>query len=385
MTAPRAGTKKRKQPAQDRYSRIVVKAGTTLLTDGAGGLDLPTMEGLVGQMAQLHRDGVDVIFVTSGAVAAGRHVLDTIRDSRDVPFRQVLAAAGQGRLMHSYEHLFGEHEITVAQALLTRKDLQDRLGYLNVRNTLLALLELRVIPIVNENDVVSIDELAGEVFGDNDNLSAMVANLVDADLLALLGQVEGLFTADPHVDPSATLIPIVDRLGDVEALGGRSWDGQGQGGMTTKIEAAKMAMASGIHVAIAGGRQPEVLTRLASGERIGTFFPATGSKMESRKRWMLSGVSTKGEIVIDAGASSAITERNRSLLPAGVKEVNGSFARGDIVSISSLSNGQVAAGIANYASDELAHIKGQRSDRIEELLGHDFGDEAVHRNNMVVL
>ncbi len=370
---------------QTNYRRIVVKAGTTLLTDSAGGLDLETMEALVRQMAQLHRDGADVIFVTSGAVAAGRHVLDTITDSKDVPFRQVLAAAGQGRLMHTYGQLFGGHEITVAQALLTRKDLQDRLGYLNVRNTLLALLELKVIPIVNENDVVSIDELEGEVFGDNDNLSAMVANLVDADLLALLGRVEGLFTADPNVDPSAKLIPTVERLDDVEALGGRSWDGQGQGGMATKLEAARLATASGIDVTVTGGRNPEVLTRLAGGERIGTFFPATGSKMESRKRWMLSGVSTKGEIVVDQGASTAVVDRNRSLLPAGIKEVEGSFDRGDIVSILAPGDGQIAAGIANYGSDDLTRIKGRRSDRIEELLGHHYGDEAVHRNNMVIL
>ena len=221
------------------YRRVVVKAGTTLLTHGAGRLNLQVMATLVEQMAGLHRDGVETLLVSSGAVASGRHVLGVPREGRNVPFKQVLAAAGQGRLMHAYEQLFDWHQIPVAQALLTRNDLSNRHGYLNVRNTLLSLIELRVIPIINENDVVAVDELAGEVFGDNDSLSSMVANLVDADLLIMLGEIKGLYTADPHLDADAKLIPLVDRLdGDVEAAAGTSWRDRGQGGMATKLEAA---------------------------------------------------------------------------------------------------------------------------------------------------
>ena len=368
------------------YGRIAVKAGTTLLTHGGDRLNLQVMATLVEQMARLHVAGVETLLVSSGAVAAGRHVLGVGREKRDVPLRQVLAAAGQSRLMHSYEQLFDWHQIPVAQALLSRKDLSDRLGYLNVRNTLLSLLERRVIPVINENDVVAVEELEGEAFGDNDNLSAMVANLVDADLLVMLGEVEGLFTTDPNKDPDARLIPTVERIdGDAAALGGESWGDVGRGGMVTKLEAARLAAASGVDVVIASGLEQDVLIRLASGQRIGTFFPSTSSKVESRKRWMLSGLSTRGEIVVDEGASQALLDGKRSLLPAGVKEVRGTFERGDIVSVLSGDNANIAAGITNYRSVELDEIKGARSDRIEGLLGHYYGDEVVHRNNMVIL
>jgi glutamate 5-kinase len=364
----------------------VVKAGTTLLTHGSDRLNLQVMATLVGQLARLRSEKVETLLVTSGAVAAGRHALGIPRGDRNVPFRQVLAAAGQGRLMHAYEQLFDRHEVPVAQALLTRADFGDRLGYLNVRNTLLSLIDLGVIPIINENDVVAVDELAGEVFGDNDSLSALVANLVDADLLVLLGQVEGLYTADPHVDSNATLLRTVERLDDsVDAMGGRSWNDEGQGGMATKIEAARLATASGVDVVIASGLENEVIARLTNGERIGTFFPSAASKMESRKRWMLSRLSDSSEIIVDIGARRALVERSRSLLPAGIVEVVGSFDRGEIVSVLDPERKRFAAGITNYGSDDLAKIKGSQSTEIEQLVGHHYGDEAVHRDNMVVL
>ena len=388
-TQPDPAATAAREPAQGpvaSYRRIVVKVGTALLTHGADRLNLQVMATLVEQLAQLLRNGSEVLLVTSGAVAAGRHALNVPRERRDLPLRQVLAAAGQGRLMHAYEQLFGWHEIPVAQALLTRADLSDRLGYLNVRNTLLSLLELRVIPIINENDVVAVDELAGEVFGDNDSLSAMVANLVDADLLVLLGEIEGLYTADPNLDPDARLIPVVDRLtAQIEAIGGQSWQGRGRGGMATKLEAARLATASGVSVAIASGLPPDVLTRLADGEAVGTFFPAADTRLESRKRWMLSRLSSSAEVLVDAGASKALAEENRSLLPAGVTEVPGSFGRGDVVSILGAPGRRIAAGITNYSSEDLLKIKGVHSDRIADLLGHQYGDEVVHRNNMVLL
>ena len=376
----------RSAPNANATHRIVVKVGTALLTDSTSRLNTETMASLVEQIARLHMDGREVLFVTSGAVAAGHHVLGIDKAGRDVPLRQVLAAAGQGRLMHVYEQLFDRHGIPVAQALLTRRDLSDRQGYLNVRNTLMTLLDLKVIPIINENDVVAVDELDGEVFGDNDNLSAMVANFVDADLLVLLGEVDGLYTADPHRDNGARLIPKVQRLDEqMFALGGASWDDKGRGGMTTKLEAARLATASGVNVVIASGRQNDIVNRLAAGEEIGTYFPATSTKMESRKRWMLSGLSTRGEVVIDNGAVTAIVNNNRSLLPAGVKRVVGSFERGDIVSILDSGSAQIAAGIINYGSADLAKISGHHSDRIGDILGHEYGDEAVHRSNMVIM
>jgi len=290
--------------------------------------------------------------------------------------------------MQSYEQLFNWHGITVAQALLTKTGLSDRLGYLNARNTLLALLELGVVPIVNENDVVAVDELVGVSFGDNDNLSGMVTNLIDADLLVLLGDVAGLYTADPAKDRSAKLITIVDLIDErIKHLAG-STRGQGIGGMATKIQAARLATASGATVVIADGRERDILLRLVKGEPIGTLFPAAASKMESRKRWMLTGLAVKGRLVVDKGAVVALKEQNRSLLPAGIKAVEGDFKRGDavdIVSESGKKGEKIACGIANYSSRELAMIQGARSDRIESLLGYGYGDEVVHRNNLVVL
>ena len=347
--------------------RIVVKVGTSLLTGGTDRLDLEIMAAVVGQIARARERGRDVILVSSGAVAAGRHVLRLERGGKELTLRQALAAVGQGHLMNAYEQLFGWHEVHVAQALLSRRDLVDRLGYLNVRNTLLALLERRVVPVINENDVVAVEELEGDVFGDNDTLSAMVANLVDADLLVLLGELGGLYTADPHLNPDATLIPYVERVDDsLDAVAGGSWDGRGRGGMATKLYAARVATASGIDVVMASGKEPDVLSRLVEGERVGTYFPATSSKMESRKRWMLSGLSTRGEIVVDDGAAAVLRDRQRSLLPAGVKAVNGPFNRGDIISITDAANVQIACGITNYASHEVAKIMGIHSRQIAE-------------------
>ena len=368
-----------------RYNRLVVKAGTGVLTSGAQSLDAGVMSALAAQMAGLHSLGAEVMLVTSGAVAAGRDALGISRERRDIPFRQVLASVGQGHLMHIYEQLFSQHGIRVAQALLTWKDLSDRQCYLNVRNTLLALLELGVVPILNENDVVAVDEI-GEVFGDNDKLSALVANLIDADLLAVLTDTDGLYTADPHLDSLARLIPRVEKIdSSIEALAGRHRNPNARGGMATKLEAAKLATSSGVAVVICNGREEDVLARLARGEELGTLFQPHSSKMESRKRWMLSGLSTHGEIVVDQGAAQALLEQSGSLLPAGVSGVGGEFQRGDTVYIARSGGERVACGITNYGSADVARIKGARSDRIQGLLGYHYGQEVVHRNNMVLL
>jgi len=368
------------------YHRIVVKFGTSLLTGGSDRLNQEIVSNLVAQVARLHEQGLEPIIVSSGAIASGQHKLGLTRKIKGIPFKQVLASVGQSHLMNIYEQLFGQHNITVAQALLTKTDLSDRAGYLNARNTLLALLELRVVCIVNENDVVAIDEIQEAKFGDNDNLSAMVANLVDADLLMILTDIAGLYTADPHRDPSARLISQVARIdSDIDRLVADTSSGLGTGGMTTKIEAARLATDSGVNVVIADGRETDIILRLASGEAIGTHFMPTTSKLESRKRWMLSGLGTRGKLVIDAGAALALKKQNRSLLSAGVKKAEGTFDRGDIVAIYDIEGTHLGCGITNYSSGDIGSIKGTHSKNIASLLSSDYGPEVVHRNNLALL
>jgi glutamate 5-kinase len=368
------------------YHRIVAKFGTSLLTGGSDHLDRDIMANLVSQVAQLHKQGLEVIIVSSGAIASGRHKLGLTRKIKGIPFKQVLASVGQHRLMSLYEQLFSQYDITVAQALLTKADLLDRAGYLNARNTLLALLELGVLCIVNENDVVAVDELQEARFGDNDNLSAMVANLIDADLLLILTDTAGLYTADPHRDPHARLISEVRRIdSEIERLAADTPSRLGTGGMITKIEAAKLATASGVTVVIADGREPDIILRLASGEAIGTRFLPITNKLESRKRWMLSGLSTKGKLVVDSGAALALKKQKRSLLAAGIKSIDGQFQRGDIVNIYDPQGSRLGCGITNYSSADIEIIKGAHSNKIASLLGYDYGSEVVHRNNLVVL
>lgn len=368
------------------YNRIVVKLGTNLLSGGTRRLDPKVMSGLVDQVSELHQQGLEIIVVSSGAIAAGRQKMGRLKERKDVPFKQVLASIGQISLMYSYEQLFAKYGITVAQALLTKEDMSDRAGYLNARNTLLALLDLKVVPIVNENDVVAIDEIKEAKFGDNDNLSAMVANLVDADLLMLLGDVAGLHTADPHLDPQAKLIPKVERIDAyVEDLAGAMPGPQGTGGMVTKIEAAKLGTNSGVAVIIADGRQPEIIPRLVRGEPLGTFFPPVTTKMESRKRWMVCGLASRGKIIVDKGAATALKKGKGSLLPAGIAEVEGEFHRGDVIEIMDPEGNHIACGISNYSAGDIATIKGAYSGEIISLLGYEYGSEVVHRTNLVML
>jgi glutamate 5-kinase len=379
-------TSHRNNGARAGYRRIVAKIGTNLLTAGSDRIDAGVMSSIVGQVVRLIDDGRDVVLVTSGAIAAGRERLAGAKERRDIPFRQVLAAVGQPRLMQAYDALFAAHGHVAAQTLVSKRDLFDRAGYLNARNTLLGLLEMRVAPIVNENDAVAIDEIADAKIGDNDNLSALVANLIDADLLVMLTDIDGLYTADPRRDRTAVLLPRVEKITkEIEKSAGVSETGRGTGGMVTKLQAAKLATGGGSDVFIADGHAPDALYRIAAGEHVGTMLPARASRLESRKRWMLSGLATKGCIVVDDGAVRALLERGRSLLPAGVREVRGPFKRGDTVNIALPEGPVIACGITNYDDRELAAISGVRSDRIAAVLGHEYGSEAVHRNNLVVL
>jgi glutamate 5-kinase len=378
----------RRNGTRPGYERIVAKLGTNLLTGGTDRLDPKVMAALAAQVVRLMGERREVVVVTSGAIAAGRERMAAMqaKERRDIPFRQVLASVGQARLMQAYDGLFGAHGRVVGQTLVSRRDLHDRAGYLNARNTLLGLLEAGVVPIVNENDAVAIDEIADARIGDNDNLSALVANLIDADALVLLTDIDGLYTADPRRDRDATLLPRVERITkEIEQSAGASETGRGTGGMITKLQAAKLATGSGCDVYIAAGRERDALYRIATGEHLGTLLPGRGTRLEGRKRWMLSGLGTKGCIIVDAGAARALLDQRRSLLPAGVREVEGPFRRGDTVNICLPGGQPIACGITNYDDRDLTAIRGVRSDRIAAILGHEYGSEAVHRNNLVLL
>ena len=376
----------RSRPQEIEHRRVVVKVGTNLLTGGGAALDLDAMSRVVEQVAKLRERGGQAIVVTSGAIAAGRERLGDFGAHRDVPRRQVLAAAGQSRLMSRWDDLFESRGLVSAQSLLTRGDLADRLRYLNARNTLLALLDLGVVPIVNENDVVSVEEIEQSAIGDNDSLSALVANLVDADLLLLLTDVEGLYTADPARDHEARLIETVEAIDESIEQAALGAPGQrGIGGMRTKVEAARTATQYGAHVVIADGRAPDVVLWAAAGERIGTHFLPSGDRLESRRRYMLSGLPVRGTITIDEGAARALKRDGSSLLPAGITSVEGDFGRGDVVRIQTQQGQHVASGMSNYAADDVARILGVHSDDIAGLLGHEYGDEVVHRNNLVLV
>ena len=369
-----------------QYSRIVVKAGTSLLTGGTDELDRDMIGDIVKQISLLHSDGLEMLLVTSGAVAAGKGVyLRHLPNGNVLPSKQILAAIGQSRLMQVYEEEFNGYGIPTAQALLSHRDVYDRIGYLNLRSTLSGLLEHRIVPVINENDVVAIDELSDSIFGDNDNLSALVTNIVDGDLLIILGQVEGMFTKDPNIYEDAKIIPVVERSEQIPEVSlGPSSDSMGRGGMFTKLDAAKLATSSGADVVIASGHQESVISRLVEGEKIGTFFHSSVTKLESRKRWMLGSMSNKASIIVDDGASAAILNNHSSLLPAGIVRCRGDFERGEIISICNIREERLAIGIANYKSGDVENIKGLKSDSIESVLAFQLGDEVVHRDNMVL-
>jgi len=367
-----------------KHQRIVIKIGTSTITSGTPRISPPRLIELIRQMAELHAAGCELVIVSSGAIAAGREGLGFPQLPKDIPAKQMLAAVGQPRLMALYEQIFSLYGITVAQVLLTRADLADRRRYLNSRNTLAALLAQRAIPIVNENDTVATEEIR---FGDNDNLSALVTNLIEADLLALLTDQPGLFTADPRRDPNARLVQEVNG-GEIppelwQAAGGTS-GGLGTGGMVTKLQAANLARRSGAAVVIASGKEPHILLRLASGEYMGTHFHPIASALESRKRFILAGGSSTGEVRVDGGAERALRQGG-SLLPVGVSQVSGSFERGDTVRVVDPLGREIARGLVNYSADDLARIVGQHSEKIESLLGYAYGAEVIHRNNLVLL
>ena len=390
MTGPTSGG--RLQPQQIVHRRVVVKIGSNVLTAGTDQIDTVVLASLAEQVAALVARGVQAIVVTSGAVAAGRHRVKTHHEARaltarDTQSRQALAAIGQSRLMALWDQMFEQHDVPIAQALLTRRDLADRLGYLNTRNTLLELVELGVVPIVNENDVVSVEELRElTVIGDNDSLSAQVANLVDADLLLILSDIAGLYTADPNHDPEAKLIEEVAQIDETILLAASGAAGaRGTGGMLTKVQAARIATQGGTHVVIAGGSARDIVLRAVAGEPVGTHFLPVGDRMESRRRYLLSGLQARGTVIVDDGAAGALLRGGSSLLPAGVTACEGTFVRGDVVHVTTQAGRHLASGTANYSSVEVTQILGKKSDQIAEVLGYELGAEVIHRNNLVLV
>lgn len=369
------------------YKRIVIKAGTSLLNGGTGELDMAMISNIVDQICSLQSQNKEIILVSSGAVAAGREVLKKFGDGLSLN-KQALAAIGQGRLIQIYEEMFFSNDILSAQALVSRRDVHDRLGYLNLRNTLLDLLSNNVVPIVNENDVVAIEELTGKVFGDNDTLSALVANSIDADLLIILGRINGLYTKDPTVHGDAKIVPVVEKMDkNILSYAGPSSDDFGRGGMLTKLEAARLATASGVDVVMASGYENNGLVKIIRGEPVGTLFKSTTTKLESRKRWMLSAIDFNDNniaIKIDTGAKDALI-KGGSLLPPGVISCSGEFSRGEIVVIVGAKDEIIGVGITNYSMADISEVQSLNSSDIKKMLGHYYGDEIVHRDNLVLL
>ncbi len=363
--------------------RIVVKLGTSTLTGGTDRLHRQRMLEIVQQIAHLHQRGQEMVVVTSGAMAAGRERLGFPNlGGRSVPAKQMLSAVGQVRLMHLYSELFDLFDIPVGQVLLTRDDLADRPRYLNARDTLLTLIERRIIPVINENDTTATHEIR---VGDNDNLSALVANLLEADLLVILTDQPGLFTADPRRDQAARLISQITRIDDETwALAGGAGSAVGTGGMVTKLQAAQLAARSGVTTIIASGKEPDVLARIVKGEPLGTRFEPVATHIESRKRWLLAD-KPRGAVRVDAGAARKLLNGGASLLPVGITASEGDFERGETLAVFAPDGREIAHGITSYNSADVARLCGVKSNRIVEILGYTYGDAVIHRNNMVVL
>ena len=362
--------------------RIVVKVGSSLVTDEGRGLDAEAIGLWCSQLAQLVQDGREVIMVSSGAIAEGMKRLGWASRPKAIHELQAAAAVGQMGLVQVYESKLRERGIGSAQVLLTHADLADRERYLNARSTLLTLIQLGVVPVINENDTVVNDEIK---FGDNDTLGALVANLVEADLLIILTDQKGLFTADPRKDPLATLVQEA-QAGDpaLEAMAGGAGSSIGRGGMLTKILAAKRAAGSGASTVIAWGREPDALVRLSQGEAIGTLLVAQTAKNQARKQWIADHLQMRGSVMVDAGAVVKVRDEGKSLLPIGMTAVQGEFSRGDVIAVRDDTGLEIARGLANYTSAEARLICGKSSAEFERLLGYTGEPEMVHRTNLVL-
>jgi glutamate 5-kinase len=362
--------------------RVVVKVGSSLVTNDGKGLDAMAIAEWGRQIAGLRDAGKQVAMVSSGAIAEGMKRLGWARRPREIHEQQAAAAVGQMGMAQVYESCFRDHGLPTALVLLTHEDLADRRRYLNARSTLLTLLRLGVVPIINENDTVVTDEIK---VGDNDTLGSLVTNLIDADLLVILTDQEGLFTADPRKDPQARLLAEVT-AGDpvLETMAGGAGSAIGKGGMITKVLAARRAAGSGAHTIIASGRTPDVLARLAAGEDVGTRFVATMPRLASRKQWLADHLQLRGSVTLDAGAARALSEGGKSLLAIGVVDVSGEFVRGEVVACRDADGREIARGLINYSSAETRLIMRRPSSEIESILGFTEEPELIHRDNLIL-
>ncbi len=370
--------------ALKKAQRIVIKVGTSTITYANGKRNFAQIDRLAREISDLQNQGKEMILVTSGAVAVGVDRMGLPAKPKTIPGKQAAAAVGQGVLMHTYEKFFADYGQVVAQVLITKTEAIDRHRYTNTRNTFMELLRQRVIPIVNENDVVALDELK---IGDNDNMSALVAGIADADLVIILSDVDGLYTANPQTHPEAVIVPkVLEITPAIEASAGGVGSARGTGGMATKIQAAKAATSSGIHLVIASGTEKNAITRILQGEEIGTLFVSRENRLQFRKRWLAFGAQLAGSIVVDDGCAKAIRKAGGcSILPAGIFAVEGSFLPGSTVRVLDRDAHELARGLVHYSSDELAQIKGCRSSDIANILGHKNYDEVIHRDDLVIL
>jgi glutamate 5-kinase len=364
------------------YDKIVIKVGTNTLTDDLGAIDVGYMSELAEQIAQLRVHGAHVLLVTSGAIRAGIDKMGLTERPKTIPEKQAAAAVGQSVLMQLYSEAFRRFGITTGQVLLTREDFKDRTRYLNARNTLLTLCRHGIVPIINENDTIAIEEIR---VGDNDNLAALVASNLEADLLILLSDVPGLYDGNPGESSDARLIPVVTAIDEhIRRIAGGAGSSSGTGGMRTKIQAAEIAMNSGVTMAIADGRRRNVITDIAAGEQLGTFFLPRTKRLRGRKRWIAFGARPSGSISVNDGARKMIRECGKSILPAGIIGIAGDFSAGDMVRVTDKDGNPFARGFVNYSADEIEKIRGKHSSEIEEILGHKDFDEVIHRDNLVV-
>nr|WP_321464526.1 glutamate 5-kinase [uncultured Desulfobulbus sp.] len=372
-----------RQTLFDQAKRVVLKVGSAVLTND-NGLDLDIIANIARQVSFLHATGREVILVSSGAVAAGRKRLGIVKTPHEeLKVKQALAATGQGLLMQAYEQAFAEFDQSVAQVLLTHADLSNRGRYLNVRNTILTLFEFGVVPIINENDTVSAEELR---FSDNDTLGALMTNMIGADMFIILTDVDSLYTGNPSVDSEARPIyTIASITKDIEKMAGNSTSSLGTGGMMAKIRAAKMVAACGGCSFIGPGKHPEILKTLFSGELVGTFFLPGQGKINRRKHWIAYVLKPQGFVVVDNGARRALVEQGKSLLPSGITEIRGSFPVGAPVHCLDGEGTVIAAGLSNYSSADLERIKGLKSREIFDILGRKEHDEVIHRDNLVLM
>ena len=360
---------------------ILIKIGSAVLT-GSDGLDLKIIDSLVREMSDLAKAGYSIVLVTSGAIASGKHRLKITESLKSMPEKQAAAAIGQGRLMRIYSKSFEKNGHYVAQILLTLSDLTDRQRYLNIRNTISTLMEWKTIPVINENDTVAVDEIK---FGDNDNLAAMIANVIEADLFINLTSTDGLYDCNPTVSKKAKLIRVVNEISeDIEAAATEETSSAGTGGMKSKIQAAKKVTAIGISCIIAPGKKKNVLTEIMAGKEIGTLFLPMADRLNSKKYWIAFTLRTHGKLIIDEGAKKALLEKGKSLLPSGIVDVEGDFNLGDSVVCVDRKGVILAKGLVNFSSSEINKIKGLKTSQINQVLGHKDYDEVIHRDNLAI-